>query len=488
MKPNKGLLHATLLSVLFSFYAFDAVAAYEEIPVLAMNADGTLPTDGSQCISVGEGGVAEVYFQPPVSKASCSARLTGAGAYTAMDQYFIDRCELVESYDYERKPLYIMTQSIQGGNFAQQISYHEQDERVLHRIRTDKQPGDVICLKSEALKRVPSLFEVYGVFMAKFGALLGFEALTGGSLSNFEQGSFLESLHGYGALSTQLVLNAQIDNELQLRGGMSQGSSSCSLASIYAFSYLLYFLSGQWSNPSMKALTTTGAFRTFGLSALAGNIMDCADYKLVMPYLSERLYPSAGSKRSPDSEMIGNLIKGPGWLALLYGSQLSNVPAGVQAYLPAHLADFSRTMRVKLTIKSAINTRSFRLSGNQTFPADHPEFLKLVQDGILMMSMHSIDEPSKVMSVFFDEYIKQMGAAAFSYQPLAGASLDKDEFGQYLVHFFETLLFGTIGSAALTHATPVLAGPAGKILSWSAASGPAIKVCGVANTVFGPVT
>ncbi|MGI9279464.1 MAG: hypothetical protein ACR2PX_07525 [Endozoicomonas sp.] len=419
-------------------------------PLFHLDGDGKLLNgQEEECATVGEGGEVRVRYRlPPASLIEVTddsdyhyredgryKSRQGRGRCISQDLCEDQHGHTVKPFDYHLHDFYLKTVSIQNGKKLQDVTRHSQPETIHRVILTNKKPGSFYCPDSRGISRVESWFEVAGVYVGKLMMLWLGEQATEGVLRDFKKGAFAESLMPYGMLEAQVKFADQLRTLLENEKNMSPGDSACTVSVFYAVTY--YTFLSRLGKIEFEDLTTFQGFRTFWASAMAGNGLECADLKGVMPYIAEALYPSQGSDRSTGSQTISEVFKGPVNLAGLYIGQ------------DYFFHPRAKGLGVKLGIKGAINFRNLLYKANQCVAPDYASLLQVFEDGVMLVASEPLAGAGGTLNTLNDEYKRQVGGGLVGQLPLAQSHGAKDQSGEVLVYIFESIVTGVLLSSVL---------------------------------------
>ncbi|WP_062260143.1 hypothetical protein [Endozoicomonas arenosclerae] len=430
-------------------------------PLFQLDGDGKLlKGQEEECVTVGEKGEVRVRYRlPPVmfiepnDDNEYTYRKDGQlKSHKGRGQCTSEECSdrnghSVLPFEYHLHDFYLKTVSIQGGQKLQEVTRHSRPEVVHRVIKTNKKSGMLYCPDSKGVSRVESWFEVAGLYAGKLLVLWLGEKVTEGVLRDFKGGAFSESLMPYAVLEAQVTFADQLKTLLENERNMNPGDSACTVAAFYAVTY--YTFLSRLGKIDFNDLTTVQGFRTFWASAMAGTGLECADMKLVMPYVSEALFPSEGAYQSGGSQTISEIFKGPvNLVGLYYGQDYFFHPN-------------AKGLGVKLGIKGIINFRNLLFKANQCFTPDYADLLQVLEDGVMMMASQPLPDSRGVINSLNDEYKKQVGGGLVGQLPFSQSHGANDQSGEVLVFIFESMLTGMVLESALdpvkAAAAPVLA-------------------------------
>ena len=126
----KTILMRCLLGASLSISSVFAHSVEENtlVPVIKIGADGSLPSDGSQCVPVDADGVARVIFSsPPYTKSPKEG-----------------------GFDYTRYGLYLSLVSADRGSFKKQSSFLASETSIYQEIVSSENAGKTICFTLDA--------------------------------------------------------------------------------------------------------------------------------------------------------------------------------------------------------------------------------------------------------------------------------------------------------------------------------------------------
>ena len=423
------------------------------LPVLEMNPDGTLPGDNRNCFTVGSDGIVRFWLIPP-QRLRNKRWDTYPGNPIAPEDPSVDVHD--EGFDYSNKGLYIDIASIEGGYPGFDQDYMQTPVEKVRTIHLPGSEGKTICLRSLS-ERVESWFEMIGFHVMASAALTGSSYVSGGYFDNFADAGALQALPHYGMLYVQLKAAEDVRRQLQLRSNLNPGTATCSAAGVFAGAVPLLTAAGTFR--PLNNMGLTGGYSTFWLSALAKLLLQCVDYQVVTP-VGEYLSPANGSVRQPGSLTMNDAWMGLGGLGTTYATQMIRDLQYTGYIVP-------KDMWAKIAITSTGSVRTFIRNLNDRYFWRDSEILPLLADGLTMLTITSLDDPSDIMHAYFDEYIKQISFSATG----AVVEYSSSEVREWEDYFQSWIDEGTFAIAAtgmiqgVVAAAPYVVTPIAKLLS-----------------------
>ena len=371
------------------------------LPILVINPDGSLPDDGSNCLKVGSDGSARFILKPP-QRLKSEKRDEYPGNPIAPENPYTDTDEHEEGFDYSNRGLYIDVASMEGGYLNFDQDYLQEPAEKIRTVRSPGNEGKTICVVASKPERVESWFEVMGFHVMASTALMGSSYLSGGYFDNFADAGAVQALPHYGMLYVQLKAAADIQRQLMIRGQFSPAGSTCGAAGMFASGVPL--LLNLLPAVNLNNMGLAGGYTAFWLSGLARLSLQCANHGVVTP-VGEYLFPANGTFRQPGSLTLSDAWMGLGGLGTAYSTQgLKNTP--YTGYV------VPQAMWTKITISSTGGVRTFVRNINDRYFLKDSEILPFLSDVTTLIIIASLDDPSDVTHIYFDEYIKQMGSSA----------------------------------------------------------------------------
>lgn len=402
------------------------------VPIIKIGADGCLPTDGSQCVQVDADGVARVNFVSPPHKKN----------------------QEENGFEYDRSGFYLSLVSADRGSFQKQSSFLPSEASIYQEIISSENAGKTICFKLDSEVPVPSYFEAVARYFGLIGALRNLEASVGASYQHFPDTSYPGSIPALTMLYNQLEMGRDMRHLMELNTGASSAVAGVTSAGIISSGYL--FFPDSWYTP-ITELSTAGSFTLFYSAPIGDGLLIGIDDGFVTPYIGEQISPANGTDRQPGSLLASHAFRGPAMLASLYGSQ--NYWSG-----PNTEKRLNRLM-VSLTIVTTHSTRTFIRELSSKF-LDNGELLGYIQDGLLMITIASTEDPSNVISIYFDENLKgRTHEFIGSYNHHTANMKTVDSYSAYALSLMERTLMWAPVFAGLLVAYPYTAPLAGQVLS-----------------------
>lgn len=398
-----------------------AVWAGSEHPTIQIQPDGTILDDGTNCVLVGDDGTATINLTPPQRLKDDDWDDKGYNPIRPGSVVYEN------GFDYTHKGLYLDLASI---NKAGRTEFHSDYLEVpVTRERTIHSPmnaGKMICLTVKhkpgrtPYSRVQSWFETLGYHGMAIGASWGIDKATGNRLINFGNGDGFSALHGYAFLSVQLKAGQDL-KQFYIHQGYTPAQASCLAAGTQMTAYPAMIA---MATP-MDQLTAAGRYSTFWLSTASKNTIDCIGDTVFQP-LGEYISPANGTFRQPGSQSVTDFWAGPGAMAFVYMTQ----PVYGSLFL-RQLDTKPPVMWTKITITSTGGTRTFIRNINQRYFWRDSAMLPFLQDGLTMITVASMEDPSQITTIYLDEYIKQMSS------DYSGAALETSERMQEMEEWFQ---------------------------------------------------
>lgn len=373
-----------------SVYAHTS-AAGAVVPTIRMLPDGSLPADGSQCVMVDSDGIARVNFAMPHRK---------RGFYD--DNPHFPRSDVSwhdDGFEYDRYGVYLSVVNAQGGRFWQQQSRVTGESVVYQEVVSSGNAGKQICFKTIEDKPVPSYFEFVGRYFSEIFFLNKFESFTGGAFNNFLKSGFSDSIPAFMMLHNQLEMGKDMQQLMQVQGGMSSAQAGISM--VVGLKAVEYGFSPAWYRP-ITDLGASGAFILFYSAPMMEGALNGIDDGLVTP-VGELISPADGTDRQPGSLLASVFFRGPLMLSILHRGQSYWNKADMTGVIKNHIPLEMFT----LTIVTTSSTRTFITDLDRNFLGDN-SLLGYLHDGVLLIAIASVDDPSNVITIYFDENIKGM--------------------------------------------------------------------------------
>ena len=340
------------------------------VPTIKIGADGSLPSDGSQCVPVDIDGIARANFVSPLHKHDDDEE---------------------DGFDYDRYGFYLSFVSANRGSFQKQSSFLSPQTSIYQEIISSENIGKTICFKLDADVPVPSRFEAVARYLGVIGALRILETSAGAAYQNFLEAGYPGSIPAFTMLYNQLEIGNDIRQLTELNTNASSTVSGLLSAAIISTGTL--FFPKSWYT-QITELGTAGSFTLFYSAPIGAGLLVAIDDGIVTP-VGELISPANGTKRQPGSLLASSAFRGPAMLAGLYGSQ--NYWSVAEKVAP--------NLMVSLTIVTTSSTRTFVRELSSNF-LENDELLGYLQDGLLMISIASTEDPSTAIAIYFDENFK----------------------------------------------------------------------------------
>ena len=362
------------------------------VPTIKLLPDGSLPTNGSECVTVGSDGIARVNFLTPHRKRSI---YDDYPHFPRNDFSYHD-----DGLDYDRYGVYLSLVNIDKGQFYQQHSYVAGKSSVYQEVVSSGNAGRQICFKRVKDKAVPSYFEFVARYFGEIAALNLLEYATAGAFNNFLRSGFSDSIPTFTMLHNQLGMSWDMQQLLQVKRGMSSTKAGFLMA--IALKGAECAFSNAWYRP-VTDLGASGSFTLFYSAPIVDGALNGIDDGVVTP-VGEWFSPANGTDRQPGSVLVSDFFRGPLMLYLLHRVQsiwdFSDGTTGVQTNrMPLEM--------YSLTIVTTSSSRTFITNLNKNFLGDS-SLLSFLHNGVIMITIASVDDPSNVITVYFDESIKGM--------------------------------------------------------------------------------
>ena len=375
------------------------VHASGDIPVIYIQPDGTIKDDGTNCVWLDSEAQATVYLEPPPSVESGDE----SGDICSIHGRCGDQ-DTESAFDYAHHGLYLDLASINSAGRTEFDSDYLIEPKTLKRIiRSPGNAGKQVCLTVQhrpgrsPFQRVGSWFETVGFYGMSLATLWGVDKISQNQLINYKNGDFFSILNTYNMLIVHLKGNEDFEDYL-IRQGFSPAQASCLLSATH---WAGMPLMNELSTPATD-MTIAGRYAHFWFSESAKSSIHCLREFAFQP-LGEWVSPANGSIRQPGSLTVTDAWKGPGALMLSYATQ-SMYP---QMY-PGDYQDTPPLLWAKVTVTSSIGTRTFIKNINERYFWRDSEILPYLYDGLVMLSIATLDDPSHVTSVYLKENIKEM--------------------------------------------------------------------------------
>ena len=412
-------------------------------PAIKIGADGSLPTDGSQCVPVDAEGIARVNFISPPQTA----------------------VQGDDGFDYDRYGFYLSVISADHGRFPKKSSLLPPEASLYQEVISSENAGKTICFKLSSNEPVPSWFEVFARYFGLIATLRALEGLAGAAYKDFLTAGYPGSIPAITMLHNQLEMGKDVRQLTELNTNASSVTSGLGSAVVLSAASTLFPAS--WYT-SLKDLSTVGSFTLFYAAPIGEGYLIAIDDKLATR-LGELISPANGTERQPGSRLISHAFRGPAMMASLYGSQ---------NYWPA-LEKLEPNLMVSLTIVTSYSTRTFVRELSNIF-LENGELLGYVQDGLLMISIASTDDPSTFMSIYFDENFKgRTNELVGSLQQYSARMNTIDENAAWALSLMGNTIIWTPVIWGLLASTPYTAPAFQAVLSYMQASLPLFIVVGM---------
>lgn len=402
---------------------------------ITLQPDGSLPTDGSACMPVDQDGFARVVFETPAQKESPD----GIGI------------------DYVQQGLFLSVLSSKGGSFNPQTTYIPEETSVFYEIESQANAGKTICLHIKEDKIVPSYFEAGARYFGELGALRMLEAAYGGAYNNFLEGYYTSVIPAFTTLHNQIEMGNDFRQLLELHAGMSSSASGFTSVGYLLPGYIAFPEAWKVTPTTLTNLGLAGSFYLFYSAPIGDGLINGLDNGFVTPYIGEWLSPANGTERQLGSILTSEFLRGPFILSALYGGQnYWNIPATADIKAKNSVPN----LMVSLTIVSSHGTRQFVRTASEHLLGDS-SYLELAEDAILILSMATVDNPSTVTAIAFDENIKgrtNQILMFYHHQSASFKAMD-DSINNIVGKMERTLYFGfllTSAFAMLPAAAPVV--------------------------------
>lgn len=478
----------------------------QDIPVLQLYSDGTINTGPEACTTVGVGGFAYLKLKLPPTQYyftdETKEKLKLAGHEVVPYDLCVEGEECFDAsghrlhpYDYLNKDLYVMAQSIKNKRVFQWTTRHDRQGVVTMTFETDKLPGERICFKSKGFEDVPSVIERLGLNLVIPGGLGLVDLFTGGVVRNFAAPNAFGNLFHYTMLATEVHANAQGRQALEVIHNRSPASASLGQCLLNGG----IFVSGaaMFGVPDVTNLNAITSYVTFSASNLLTETLDALDHNIVMPFVSEQIYPSEHGYRSLGSELVSEAVKGPGAVIGVYGLHKTKGSNELKYKL-------LEAFRAKLGIKSGIHTRKFLTKLHQMAGLTRREAMQAIEDGLLIVAIATNlgddekpqSELGEAVYMLYDEYIKQVVAdniQLLPYSPRNALSDPRAEYtwGDTILYTAEVMaVVGAVGFGAYYCVGPMLFGAikATSALGWKGLTLTTVKGLFMGYTMYTAIT
>ena len=301
---------------------------------------------------------------------------------------------------------------------------------------------------------VPSYFEAFARYFGLIGALRGLEAVAGNSYQHFPGASYPGSIPAVTMLYNQLEMGKDLRHFTELNANISSSASGFINAGLLSTGYM--FFPESWYT-QITELGTAGSFTLFYSAPIGDGLLIGIDDGIVTPYIGESISPANGTQRQPGSLLASHAFGGPVMLSSLYGTQ--NYWSGKNANKAVN------SLMVSLTIVTTYSTRTFTRELSSNF-LNSGELLGYVHDGLLMISIASTENPSNVISIYFDENLKgKTNEFIGSYNHYTADMKAVDDYSAYAISLMERALVWTPVFAGLLVAYPYTAPLINQVLS-----------------------